>query len=152
MKRKQTVLELTRLAELKRIQSAHNGMLHPSDVVEYASNPKTALYSAFEWSDTVAARKYRLEQARNLIRVTVEIVSRKTGDISVSAFVALREDRKGDGGYRYAPALIKSKSGRAAMLDTALWELRMFQQKYAELKELCGVFEAIRKTEQNAKK
>jgi hypothetical protein len=51
------------------------GRLDPHDVVELASDPKSALHSRFTWEDDVAAVQWRLQQARQLIRsVTIERV------------------------------------------------------------------------------
>lgn len=133
-----------RLAELRMIERENGGILQPEMVVEFASNPKTALHSAFEWNDTAAARKYRIEQARQIIRITVDYTPHTAEP--VKAFIALRSDRYDEGGYRHMPTLMKSAEGRDAVLQTALWELAAFQEKYKQLKELADVFEAIRKT------
>ena len=37
-------------------------------VVAYAHNRKTELHKCFEWNDTKAAEKYRLDQAREVLR------------------------------------------------------------------------------------
>jgi hypothetical protein len=131
-----------RLAELRQIERDGGGIIMPEAVVAFATNPNTALHSAFEWDDTEAARKYRLQQARQLIRVIVEVSPHNTEPIR--AFVALRSDRYEDGGYRHMPTLLKSRDGRKSILETALWELEAFQEKYKELKELAEVFSAIR--------
>lgn len=46
--------------------------LTPSLVVEAATDPKSPLHREFTWDDSEAARKYRLAQARTLIR-SVEV-------------------------------------------------------------------------------
>jgi hypothetical protein len=134
-----------RLAELKALADQNGGVLQPAVVVEQARNPASALHDAFIWDDTEAARKYRLEQARQLIRVTVEIISDGKQDRTVTAFVAVRQERYEEGGYRHLPSLMKSQEGRQSVLDTALWELRAFEAKYAGLAELAEVFAAVRK-------
>jgi hypothetical protein len=134
-----------RLEELKALADANGGLLTPAAVVERAENPKSALHGAFEWDDTEAARKYRLEQARQLIRVTVEVIRTPTEETKVTAFFALRGDRYEEGGYRHMPTLVKTQAGREAILATALWELEAFRDKYAQLTEIAHVFSAIRK-------
>ena len=142
-------LRAAQLAELREIEKQGGGVLHPETVVEYASDPKTALHSAFEWNDTEAARKYRIEQARKLIRVVCEYEPH-TGQ-EVRAFVAIHAERYDDGGYRHMPTLLTTKDGRQSVLETALWELDAFERKYKGLKELADVFAAIRKTRKRAK-
>ncbi len=132
-----------RLAELREIERKNGGVLQPEAVVDFARNPKTALHAAFEWDNSEAARKYRLEQARQLIRVTVEIEPH-TGQ-EMRAYVAIREDRYEEGGYRHLPTMMRKESGRQSVLATALWELEAFEKKYKELKELSGIFSEIKK-------
>jgi hypothetical protein len=44
------------------------GLLHITTVVEAAADPASPLHPHFEWDDTAAAQRYRLTQARTLIR------------------------------------------------------------------------------------
>lgn len=59
---------------LAEIAAAHGGVLTPEDTVAAAADPAHILHPRFEWDDTEAAHRYRLDQARALIRaVRVEI-------------------------------------------------------------------------------
>ena len=113
----------SQLVELKALAEKNDGVLHPEAVVGFARNPKTALHSAFEWNNTKAAEQYRIEQARRLIRVMVEVVPGDSKETTVNAFVALRSERYEEAGYRYMPELMKTEAGREDVLATALWEL-----------------------------
>jgi hypothetical protein len=63
--------------ELKKLEQ--KGKLSPLDVIDAAKNPKSPLHQYFEWDDTEAARKYRIEQARELIRtIKIEVVHEET--------------------------------------------------------------------------
>ncbi|HAZ61006.1 MAG TPA: hypothetical protein DCY89_05470 [Gammaproteobacteria bacterium] len=53
--------------ELSRIADA-TGALTPALVVEAATDPESPLHDAFDWDDSAAAHKYRLVQARSMIR------------------------------------------------------------------------------------
>lgn len=53
--------------ELNTIYQAHRE-LTPQLVVEVARDPANPLHDRFEWDDSVAGEKYRLSQARQLIR------------------------------------------------------------------------------------
>lgn len=131
--------------ELRKIARKNGGVLTPEEVLAHAENKKSVLHSCFEWDDTEAARRYRIEQARELIRVSVVIIENDSAP--VRAFVSIIDDRlEGKpGGYRETETLIKTKDGREAILKTALWELKAFQKKYSNLKELFGVFQEINK-------
>jgi hypothetical protein len=63
------------------------GRLTPRNVVDAARKPDHPLHRRFEWNDGVAAEKYRLVQARQLIRtVRCSFVSPTSGPTSVRAF------------------------------------------------------------------
>lgn len=50
------------------------GRLLPADVVAAARSTKSAMHRWFEWDDGVAAERYRLEQARELIRAVPLVI------------------------------------------------------------------------------
>jgi hypothetical protein len=52
---------------------AEAGKLSPEQVVTEASKAGSPLHDCFEWDDSVAGHKYRLSQARDLIR-SVQVV------------------------------------------------------------------------------
>lgn len=138
------------IAELNRIASRHGGLLKPEDVVHAAASDKSPLHSRFDWEDTEAARKWRLHQARNLIRVTVSYIGGNKEDL-VRVFVSLTPDRE-DGGYRSTAAVLSDPGYRKQLLADALSEMKCFEQKYAALRELVEVFKAMRESAGRLKK
>lgn len=126
--------------ELLEIHQKH-GILRPEDVVDYAKNPGTALHSQFEWDDTEAARQYRLEQARRVIRVSVTLIEVDQPETRV--YVSLASDRVAGGGYRPTQTVLSDKEMRSEMLAMARSELKRVREKYKHLTELAKVFEAI---------
>lgn len=44
------------------------GHIHPQIIVDEARNPKNPLHGQFMWNDREAAEKYRLDQARDMLR------------------------------------------------------------------------------------
>lgn len=131
------------VSELQHIAAVNDGVLQARAVVEFARNPETALHARFEWDDTKAGESYRLFQARNLIRVSVQWLGIDTPK-RIRAFVSLRDDRKQDGGgYRTTVNVMTDTDRRAHLLAEALMELQGFRRKYAELSELAQVFGAI---------
>ena len=65
--------------ELERIR-AKTGQLIPDDVVKAARPKKSPIHTAFEWDDTVASEKYRVHQARNLIRAVRVVIEDESGE------------------------------------------------------------------------
>lgn len=131
------------LKELKLLAKKNGGLLDPKQVVAFARDVKTALHTAFEWDNTKAAEQYRLDQARRLIRVSVEVVRHKGKNITVQAFYSVDDDRKDGAGYRSFSVLMMEEEGRESVLRTAIKELKSFQSKYKMLTELSKVFEVI---------
>lgn len=71
---------------LNAIRYQAGGKLTPRVVVEAARDPEHPLHNRFEWDNTVAAEKYRLGQARDLIRMAVEFVDAPAGPTKVRSF------------------------------------------------------------------
>ena len=127
--------------ELETIAAQHDGMLRPESVVEFARDEATALHGEFEWDDSEAARKFRIVQARQLIRLVVNVDPSANGE-PVRAFVSLSEDRVAKDGYRRLVDVMNDEQRRAMLLRDALRELAAFKRKYSVLSELSKVFEA----------
>jgi len=129
--------------ELEAIRKANHGMISPEKVVEFASNPDTALHGKFTWDNGKAAHEYRLWQARTLIRVQVAYLPQSPG-VPVRAFVSLSTERNSKtGGYRPIQFVLKTKPLREQMLIDALAELEAIRRKYSTLKALAPVFAAM---------
>lgn len=131
--------------ELERIEKA-TGCLKPESVVELAAPDDAPLHPFFEWRDTVAAKKFREDQARNLIRsVVVQIEDSET--TPVRAFVSVTsapEERNFEGSaYISTARALKNTDYRAQVLEDALNELNSFRTRYQHLRELADVFRAI---------
>lgn len=103
-----------RLQELER----DNGRLVPADVVEAARDPESPLHHHFEWDDSEAAQRYRITQARTLIRsVLVEITVRDV-PLSVVGYVRDPEADAKQAGYRNIMKLRSEEdAARAAIVD-----------------------------------
>lgn len=130
--------------ELKRLAELHGGELQPKVVVDAARNEDSPLHRSFDWNDSEAAEKWRLQQARMLIRavVTFEQVGKKT--VPCRVFVSLTPDREENGaGYRLSTAVLSDTTYREQLLTDALAEMHRFKEKYRRLSELAKVFEAM---------
>lgn len=66
-----------------------NGIIRPDAVVDAARNPASVLNSLFEWRDDEAAEKYRLLQARSVIRLVPMTVHRGPRVLATPRYVSL---------------------------------------------------------------
>lgn len=138
--------------ELQRLIVLHGRHFRPEVVVEAASAEDSPLHDSFDWNDTEAAKNWRLQQARMLIRATVtyEAVS-KDKLMPCRVFVSLTPDReKGGAGYRLTSDVLSDAEHREQMLADAKDEMNRFRAKYRMLTELAEVFAAMDRVDEAA--
>ncbi len=129
------------ITELETLIEESGGTLNPELVVAQAHEVRSALHGYFEWSDTEAARQYRLDQARKLIRVWVTVLPQKPQQ-PIRVMVSLRDDRGVDG-YRPLVDVMGDADLREKLLEEAKRDMNLFRRKYSLLAELAGVFAAM---------
>lgn len=117
-----------------------NGEVTKENVLEYARPKKSPLHPAFEWRDDVAAEKYRLEQAKYLIRAVI-IRPEESKAREVRAYVNVGNSTQGR--FINVYDAMSDETHRSTVLSHALDELRAFRKKYEELSELANVLSAI---------
>lgn len=77
-------------AELERLAKINAG-LRPQEVVDAARDPHSPLHDQFTWDDGVAGEKYRLWQARKLIkRVTIDKTTPDKKVITTQKYVSVK--------------------------------------------------------------
>lgn len=131
-----------RKIEIEQWCAETGGLITPEQLVEKAKDPNTHCHSWFTWDDSDAAAKYRLIEARGLLRVLVTVLPER--DAPVRAFVSLVEDRKlPHGGYRPVDVVMATPEQRKELVRTAYIEFRALQRRWKDLNELSGVFEAL---------
>ena len=90
---------------------AKSGVLTPEEVVQAARNPNSSMHDQFEWDDNEAAHRFRLSQARSLIKqITVEVV--RTDLKKVVAPMFTQAPRKDGEGYYHTQAIVRSTPNR----------------------------------------
>ena len=130
--------------ELEKLRQRRGGELTPEDVLTAARSTRSPLHPAFEWDDSRAAHQYRLDQASYLIRAVYAIPEEdEVQHERVRAFVYVKSLSTGEEHYTSTVVAMSDAELRAQVLQRALTELRTWQRKYRELKELAAVFEAI---------
>lgn len=128
-------------AELDALVEQHGGIVLPAQVVEFARDENTALHEYFDWDDSEAAKQWRLEQARRVIRLSVTVI--QSDNAPIRALVSLTSDRKAGGGYRALADILDDESLREQMERDALAELRVFRRKYERLVLLQPIWVAV---------
>ena len=100
MKAKKQKLDKTIVQrELKKIQTK-DGRITAEATVQAARNPKNPLHRAFEWDNTKAAHKWRLEQARTLIAWAEVKIRYEDREYAVPAYLRDPGVKPSEQGYR----------------------------------------------------
>ncbi|MBX6387319.1 MAG: hypothetical protein IRZ07_30805 [Microbispora sp.] len=118
-----------------------DGGIMAEAVVDDARPVDSPLHPAFEWDDSVAAEKYRLDQARYLIRAVVIQRPDVEEPRPVRAFVVVKES---DGNEVYTSTItaLSDEELRRQVLERALRELDAWRRRYDDLAELAEVLAA----------
>jgi hypothetical protein len=125
-------------ARLAKIAKLNGGRVTPDAVLADAQNAKSPLHDQFEWDDTVAARQYRLQQARELIRsVKVEIT---TNTKTVSTVRYVRDPSAGEAqGYVEVAKLRDDKTLAAEALQAEIRQANALVARARSLAEALGL-------------
>lgn len=124
----------------KCLQEIGEDSVTPEQVLEKARDEKSELHKYFEWDDSIAAEKYRLYQARQLIQFLV-IIPKTQETPAIRYFQITSEENK----YMPTRKFLQNKDERATLLLRAKAELVSFRERYRTLSELENVFEEIDK-------
>ena len=114
--------------------------VEPSEIVEKARNESTELHKCFEWRDDIAAEKYRLHQARNLLG---NLVFKYKDEQVKQEPVRLMYKTAENEGYKSINLIMQKPDEYKALLDRAYSELRAFKNKFKMLQELKAIFDLI---------
>lgn len=130
--------------ELALIEKAE-GELTPATVLDRARSANSSLHPHFEWDDGVAAEQHRLSQAGELLRsITIDVTLSNTEPAkTVRAFVSI--ERPAGRAYLGVERVMSDTDLREQVLQRAQAELAAFRTRYADMKELAGVFAAMDK-------
>jgi hypothetical protein len=121
---------------LEQMRLECGGTLTPEYVVDRASEPDHPLHGSFTWDDTEAARKWRVHQARNLIRVHVNVIWPDTKPTRV--FVSLMDDRRSGVGYRSAVDVLADDDLRDQLIAQAKKDADLWRKKYGILRDVAA--------------
>lgn len=114
------------------------GTLTPRLVVDLASDPDHPLHDRFEWDDTIAADRYRLAQAGQLIRsVKVRYVDAPEPK-DVNAFHSTPSP---DGNSSYTPVeeVVRDEVGYQLVVRAMRREFEAFRRRYQHLEEFAAM-------------
>lgn len=117
--------------------------LTPRSLVEASRDEAAPLHNEFEWDDSVAAEKYREEQARCMIRHLIiertDIQEVRTAKDRAFVFTGRK-----DAGYVPLAEALVNKEWRTNLMKAARRDMNYFVSKYERLEELADVIEPMK--------
>ncbi len=121
--------------ELRRLAAeAPGGLLKAEDVVEAAKDASSPLHPLFEWDDSEAAKQFRIQQARQVVRAYIRFEPRTARN--VRGLVSLPSDRCATGGYRTTEQILQNDEWVAQMVAEVAAKVRSLKGQYSYLSHL----------------
>lgn len=122
--------------ELLALRSEH-GRLTPDLVVNAARPADGPLHDRFTWDDSEAAERYRLDEARQLIRSVRVVYRRPNGDTArVRGWLSIdRPELGGQKSYEPAEQVLADPLTSKILLRQLERELAAMEAKYSHLSE-----------------
>jgi hypothetical protein len=128
-----------------------DGRILPEDVVEAASEVSSPIHNNFEWDDTKAAHEHRIWQARQLITYKFKVEGETKQQFYNVKVVVNSEPVQG---YFTKEKVLSEREMYLHLLKEAVGEIKYWEKKYEEIKELGGVInnEKLKEVERNLEK
>lgn len=115
-----------------RIIRKRFGAVTPRNIVEHARDPQCPLHRFFDWDDTSAAEKWRLEQAGNLIRRVQVFVTRDGVKQPVRVYVSsVRNDVRQ---YEELTDVLTDKRSAASYIEELRRDLEAVVRRFETVK------------------
>jgi len=136
---------------IETLMEANDGSIIATQVVDDAKDKDSPLHEFFEWNNKRAADRYRLEQARYILR-SIEVVIKTDGgqETSTRAFHYVTIDnsfiseRNKAGQVVVAVKRAMSEDDlRKQIIEGALRQLKTWQRKYKQYQELAAIIKVI---------
>lgn len=129
------------MAELEMLRVEAKGQLIPFAIVEFARSANTALHSAFTWDDTEAAERWRLNQARQVIRAAVVLLPNPKGGamVPVRAYIHEAETKS----YSATVEVLGDEQRAQQLMRQLAADLQRVVARYKRFQELAPQIEAL---------
>lgn len=124
------------------LELEQDGRLTSGDLVAAARNPDHPLHDMFEWDDTVAAEKYRIDQAREIIRSVRVVVTVEHRTLNVPVYVRDPQAPQNEQGYASINGMSKDNQRAAILLEIA--RVRSLLVRTQHLAEAFGLVEQVK--------
>lgn len=113
--------------------------LTPRQILEYARNSETELHKCFDWDDSAAAEKYRLDQARRVCVSLKIVIEGRDGPEHKRLAVHVGASGDTTGGYMPIKMVSRDEKRVHETRAQAVSDLRAWLARYRELESTFGL-------------
>ena len=118
------------------------GEIKPVRLVKLAEDAKNPLHDFFTWDDSIAAQKFREQQARELLQ-SIKVTIKESRGEQIRAFVNIRTD--GNSSYKPITVVLNNPIDFDYIIERARVDLEAFARKYSKYQELSKSVGLIKK-------
>ena len=132
-------------AAMKRVANRNGGDLTDVAMVDEARPDISDIHNAFEWDDSIASEKYRIEQAAWYRRHIIVIVAKEGNDKTIHsnkfsriAYVSVKND-SGERVHRDAVQVMTAEDTRLQAIDDCMRLLMSIRKRFAHLSDIASI-------------
>ena len=114
----------------------------PQQILEKARDSNTELHKCFTWDDTEAAEKWRISEARAVVR-NLKIIEQKTDKQPEPTTIRDFYKTDNESGYKPTKLILKKPDEYKALVERCRSELLAIKQKFNSISEYEEIWEMI---------
>lgn len=114
----------------------------PQQILEKARDSNTELHKCFTWDDTEAAEKWRITEARSVVR-NLKIVEVKPDKEPEPTTIRVFYKTDNESGYKPTKLILKKPDEYKALVERCRSELLAVKQKFQNISEFDEIWEMI---------
>jgi hypothetical protein len=138
------------------MEQSEKSELTPQGFLDWVrSNPGSASHKHFDWDDTIAARRWRVHQARNIINsVEVKIIDNRDPSDFVPAFVNVitPKNDEGEATRAYSPfeVILNDPDKSQQVVERAFRDFMSWRRRYRRFRHLLPLADVFDATDEFA--
>jgi hypothetical protein len=114
----------------------------PQQILEKARDSNTELHKCFTWDDTEAAEKWRISEARAVVR-NLKIIEQKPDKQTEPTAIRVFYKTDNESGYKPTKLILKKPDEYKSLVERCRSELLAIKQKFNSISEYEEIWEMI---------
>jgi hypothetical protein len=127
---------------IEQLVSDNDGEITPHIVLADARSKRSPLHDAFDWTDSEAAEKWRIQQARELIRC-VQVVFDEDENTTSPLMVNVQSESTGDRVYKRTSDVVQCVSEYVSAIGIIERKIHELETAVADIRRLANESESV---------